>query len=71
LTFPLLQISSISIPAQAAQNPRACSGDDVVLHFLEAARVPVTAQLTAAAVQCKYEQLDVRPLPAAFAANMH
>jgi hypothetical protein len=33
--------------------------------------VPSTAQLTAAAVQCKYEQLDVRrSFPAAFAANM-
>ena len=43
----------------------------MVLDSLETGRVPVTAQLTAVAVQCEYEQLYVRhSLPAAFAANM-
>jgi hypothetical protein len=56
----------------AAQNPCPRGVDDVALDFLEAGGVPETAQLTAAAVQCEYEQLDVvRSFPVAFAANMH
>jgi hypothetical protein len=73
----LVQIYTLAFTADltpdldVAQNPCAGGDDDVALDLLEAARVPVTAQLTAAAVQCKYEQLDfLRSFPAAFAANM-
>ena len=55
-----------------AQNPCPRGVDDVALDFLEAGGVPETAQLTTAAVQCEYEQLDVLcSFPVAFAANMH
>jgi hypothetical protein len=37
----------------AAQDPFARCDDDVVLDFLETGGMPVTAQLTATAVQCE------------------